>query len=92
MKDNKLDNTWILVVMLALSAILSANTPYDEVFGQQSNKYNVDRWICPHCSSINDGEGGWCSDCGRHHSSTQKEQNDDDKPTPYRDEWDEWPY
>lgn len=85
------DNTWLIVGLLALSAVLSASTPYVESYGIQ--KYQADRWVCPHCRAICDGRGGWCDQCGKHYSHTDpKPSQEDEKPAPYRDEWDDWPY
>jgi DNA-directed RNA polymerase subunit RPC12/RpoP len=93
MKSKKYkDNFWLLITLLSVSAFLSASTPYEEVHGVESH-YRANRWVCPHCSTLNGGDGGWCSECGRHHSSTPKEEEKEpENPTPYRDEWDEWPY
>lgn len=89
---NRPDNTWLIVSLLCLSAILSASTPYD-VSHDPVPTVKADRWICPHCRCLNSGNCGWCDQCGLHHSIKQRTQetNDDDL-VPYRDEWDEWPY
>ena len=85
------DNTWLIIGLLGLSALLSSSTPYAESHGIP--KYQADRWVCPHCRAICDGRAGWCDQCGKHYNDKPKTvPQDDDKQTPYRDEWDEWPY